>query len=244
MPADVLTDVPPVLPGFRRVVFLSHVLGPGTPGYPGDPPVELATAATADRDGFYLQRLTCGEQSGTHWAAAAHFAPGEPAADQLEAACFFRPAVVIDARGPAAADRDYELGAAELRRFEDQHGRIPRRAAVLLRTGYDARWPDPAGYLGTGADGGLHYPGFGLAAARWLIEERGAGVLGTDTMGVDPGADAACRVNHLLLRGRRMHLENLCGLGQLPPAGSWLVIGGLRVQGGSGSPATVFGLIP
>jgi kynurenine formamidase len=63
-------------------------------------------------------------------------------------------------------------------------------------------------------------------------------------MGVDPGADPTFGSNRLLLRGHRTHLENLTGLGQLPPAGSWIIVGGVRTSGGSGSPATVFGLIP
>jgi kynurenine formamidase len=90
----------------------------------------------------------------------------------------------------------------------------------------------------------LHYPGFGEEAARWLIERRRAAVLGIDTMGIDPGTDTAFAANRLLLREHRLHLENLCGLAQMPPAGGWIIIGGLRIRAGSGSPATVFGLIP
>jgi hypothetical protein len=30
----------------------------------------------------------------------------------------------------------------------------------------------------------------------------------------------------------------------MPPAGGWIIVGGVRIRGGSGSPATVFGLIP
>ena len=41
-----------------------------------------------------------------------------------------------------------------------------------------------------------------------------------------------------------MHLENLAGLCEMPPAGGWVIVGGVRVRGGSGSPATVFGLVP
>jgi glutamate:GABA antiporter len=63
-------------------------------------------------------------------------------------------------------------------------------------------------------------------------------------MGVDPGADATFGSNRLLLHGHRMHLENLCGLGQMPATGGWIIVGGARIKDGSGSPATVFGLIP
>jgi hypothetical protein len=30
----------------------------------------------------------------------------------------------------------------------------------------------------------------------------------------------------------------------MPAIGGWVIVGGLRNQGGSGSPATVFGLVP
>src|SRR6202011_4251763 len=99
-------------------------------------------------------------------------------------------------------------------------------------------------YLNQDAGGGLHYPGFGVEAVRWLVEHRDVGALGTDTLGIDPGCDTGFGANRALLSGHRMHLENLCGLSQMPPAGGWIVIGGLRLEHGSGSPATVFGLIP
>ena len=230
--------------GFSEVVFLSHVLDPAAPVFPGDPPVQVSVAATAERDGYFLHLVSAGEQAGTHWAAPAHFSPGEATADQLDAADFFRPAVVLDVRDQAAADPDYAAGIADVQAWESAYGPLPGRAAVLLWTGYDERWGDPDAYLGTGPDGSMHYPGFGAQVAAWLIERRGIGALGTDTMGVDPGTDTSYCVNRLLLHGHRMHLENLCDLGQMPPAGGWIVVGGPRIRKGSGSSATVFGLIP
>ena len=230
--------------GFSEVVFLSHVLDESTPVFPGDPPVEIRPAATVERDGYFLQHVSFGEQAGTHWAAAAHFSPGEPAADQLDAADFFFPAVVLDRRAEAAADPDFAVRPADVEGWEKDFGAIPPRAAVLLLSGYDSRWRDPAAYLGADSGGRLHYPGFGADAVRWLIDQRGIGALGTDTMGVDPGADDTFSANRLLLRGRRMHLENLCGLAKLPPAGGWIIVAGIRTSGGSGSPASVIGLVP
>jgi kynurenine formamidase len=237
--------VTPAAPfGFRQVVFLSHVVSEGTPVFPGDPPVQIRPAATIERDGYYLQSLTVGEQAGTHWAAPAHFHAGQPAADELDPRDFFHPAVVLDAREAAARDPDFALAVPEIRRWESVFGPIPPGGAVIMWTGFEDRWDDPVAYLNADAAGRLHYPGFGAEAARWLIEHRSVSVLGTDTMGIDPGADTAFAANQLLLREHRLHLENLCGLGQMPPAGGWIVIGGLRIRAGSGSPATVFGLVP
>lgn len=230
--------------GFSRVVFLSHVLSAQTPVFPGDPEVELTAAATVAHDGYYLQRLACGEQAGTHWAAAAHFSPGEPSADQLDAADFFFPAAVLDRRAEAISDPDYAVGIDDIHRWESGFGPIPAGGAVLLLTGYDERINHPALYLGTDDYGRLHYPGFSGEAAQWLVDQRGVGALGTDTMGVDPGADASFAANRALLHGHRMHLENLRGLAELPPVGGWVIVGGIRTRVGSGSPATVFGLVP
>jgi kynurenine formamidase len=119
-----------------------------------------------------------GEQAGTHWAAPAHFAAGQAAADELDPGDFF--------------------------------------------------------YLA----------GFGPAAVSWLIEQRSIGALGISGVGNRPGADTSFGANRLLLAEHRIHLENLAGLGEMPPAGGWIIVGGVRIRGGSGSPATVFGLIP
>ena len=230
--------------GFSKVVFLSHVLDDSTPVFPEDPRVEIHPAATIERNGYYLQSFTAGEQAGTHWAAPAHFCSGQAAADELDPGDFFHPAVVLDVRAAVADNADFTLGVEEIRQWEAAYEPIPPGSAVIMRTGFEDRWDDPAGYLNADPDGGLHYPGFGDQATRWLIQHRSIGALGIDTMGIDPGADTEFRANQLLLRSHRMHLENLCGLGEMPPAGGWIIIGGIRIRAGSGSPATMFGLIP
>ncbi len=230
--------------GFAKIVFLSHVLAAGAPVFPGDPPVEIRPAATIERDGFYLQSLTIGEQSGTHWAAPAHFSPGQPAADELDPGDFIRPAVVLDVRAEAARNADFALDVPWIRPWETAFGPIPPGCAVIMWTGFEEKWHDPPAYLNRDAEGVLHYPGFGAEAARWLVEHRSAGALGTDTLGIDPGCDTGYGANQALLSGHRLHLENLCGLSEMPPVGGWIIVGGIRVRAGSGSPATVFGLIP
>jgi kynurenine formamidase len=230
--------------GFTKAVFLSHVVDQSTPVFPGDPPVGIRPAASIERDGYYLQSLTLGEQSGTHWAAPAHFHVGQPAADELDPGDFFHPAVVLDVRAAAGRDADFTLGVAEIQRWESAFGPIPPGSAVIMWTGFEDRWEDPIAYLNADSAGRLHYPGFGAQATRWLIEHRSVRVLGIDTMGIDPGADPTFAADQSLLWDHRLHLENLCGLGQMPPSGGWIVLGGFRVRAGSGSPATVFGLIP
>jgi kynurenine formamidase len=232
------------LPGFGRVVFLSHVNDPArTPVFPGDPAFTLTTVFTVPEDGFYLQYLREGEHTGTHYSAPCHFHQGERCADQLAAADFVRPAVVVDVRRQAASDADYEVSVTDLRRFERRHGRIPRGAAVIAWTGWQDRWGTPA-YLNYDAQGNVHQPGFSLAAARWLLRERGLGAIGTDTFSPEAATDTEFRVSSLVLHGHRMTLENLAGLQQMPPTGGFLVVGGPRNRAGSGAPSTILGLVP
>ena len=60
-------------------------------------------------------------------------------------------------------------------------------AVVLARTGWASRWGEGSSYYNRGEDGRLHFPGFGVDAARFLVEERDIGGIGIDTGSVDPG---------------------------------------------------------
>jgi kynurenine formamidase len=238
--------------GFGKVVFLSHVNDPATtPGFPGDPAFRLTTVFTVPADGYYLQYVKEGEHTGSHWGAPCHFHQGELCADQLDPADLVRPAVVIDIRDQVRANVDYQLTVADLERWQARHGRMPKGAAVIARTGCDRWWSarqTGRNYYNCGSGrAGLHQPGFSLAAVRWLIDHGvlgRQGALGIDTFGPDPGTDEEFQESSLVLHRHRLTLENLTGLGQLPPRGAWVVVGGPRNRHGSGSPATIFGLVP
>src|SRR5687768_7085724 len=102
-----------------RLISLSHVNDPATTNvYPGDPPFELETVATIERNGFHLQYVREGEHTGTHWSAPGHFTAGEPLADELEPGDLFRPAVRIDMRAQCASDADYRVTVADLLAWE------------------------------------------------------------------------------------------------------------------------------
>ena len=240
--------------GFHRVVFLSHINDPKrTPGFPGDPKFFMTTAFTVPKDGFYLQYVREGEHTGTHWGAPCHFHVNALCADQLVPADLVLPAVVIDIRAKVAHNVDYRLTVADLRRWESTYGPMPKNAAVILRTGCDSFWGpdtaprDPTYYnCGSGMPG-LHQPGFSLQAVRWLIAHgvlglRGA--LGTDTFGPDPGTDSSFRESSLVFHRHRIDLENLTNVNALPPRGAWIIVGGPRNANGSGSPATIYGMVP
>ena len=232
------------LPGFSKAVFLSHVNDPKqTPLFPGDPKFTLTTAFTVPKDGFYLQYVKEGEHTGTHWGAPCHFHTNELCADKLSPADFFRPAVVIDVRRQSAANADFQVSVADLQRFEAAHGRIPADAAVIAWTGWGPKWGTPA-YMNLDKQGNVHQPGFSIESVRWLLANRHIGALGTDTFGPDPGLDTQFRESSLIFHAHRIDLENMTGLEQLPATGGFIIVGGPRNRNGSGSPATIFGLVP
>ncbi len=230
--------------GYSDVVFLSHVVSEDIPIFPGDPHPRVQTLFTVEEDGFRLNLMRIGEHTSTHWGAPCHFNLGEPCADEMEAEDFFHPAVVIDVREETKADEDFRLRVHDIEAFEAENGEIPANAVVIMWTGFQNRWDRPKAFQNFGEDGLMHYPGFSAGVTEWLIANRALGGLGIDTLGVDPGTDERYRANTLLLREHRIHLECLAGLDQMPPTGGWVVVGGTQNEGGSGSPATVFGLVP
>ena len=86
-----------------------------------------------------------------------------------------------------------------------------------------------------------------VAAMRWLLDTGRLGrhgALGTDTFGGDVGIDETFEVSTLLFHERRISLEVLANLERLPATGAWILVGGPINRRGSGSPASVFALIP
>lgn len=228
----------------HRIVDLSHSLHPGIPRWPGDPATEFEEVATLEREGYYLRRFSVGEHTATHVNAPAAFHRRGTGIDRFPPSAFVRPAIVLDVRERAAANPDYLLGVNVLLEWEKNHGRIPPDSLALLHTGWQEKWDDPPAYLGDTGDGSLHFPGFGVQALGVLLTQRGAAGIGIDTHGVDGGKDTTFSINRRVLERPRIVLENLCNLEQLPPLGATLVIGALRLRGGSGSPASVLAFIP
>ncbi|WP_068055391.1 cyclase family protein [Nocardia xishanensis] len=233
-------------PPFGRLVSLSHVHDPATtPIFPGDPEFRAEVVATVADDGYYLRYIQQGEHTGTHWGAPIHFHADGLAADELEPDDLLLPAVRIDVREQCATNRDYAVTVDDLRRWEARHGRIPDGAAVIAWTGWDAKWGGPE-FVGAGESAGRQ-PGFAVETVEWLLNtgrlgRRGA--LGIDTFGPDLGSDDSYAVSKLLYRERRISLECLANLAELPATGVWILVGGPLYRGGSGSPATIFALLP
>jgi kynurenine formamidase len=234
-----------------RLVDLTHAYNEDTIYWPTSPSrFELETLADGPTsDGWYYSAYSVctPEHGGTHLDAPVHFAENAATTDELPLEDLIAPAVVIDVSAKAAADRNYRLSVDDVRGFESEHGRIAAGSIVLLRTGWSRHWPDVRAYLGDdtpGDAGKLSFPSFGADAARLLIEDRGASVLGIDTASIDYGPSSDYPVHRIAGAANVPGLENLTGLEMLPPTGATVIALPMKIEGGSGGPVRVVALVP
>lgn len=238
-----LQPVPPPFKG--KIVDLTHPLTSDIPIWPGDPMFEVTPWATYDKDQYFINRITVGEHSGTHWGTPNTFIKGARSAEMFEAHELVVPAVVIDIRQIAEKNANHHFSVGELKAWEKNNGRaIPSGSVVILFTGWQNKWHDPNAFLGIDDKKALHWPGFAADTASYLINKRGIVGLGTDTHGADPGDDLEFGASFAMYDADGMILECLTGLNQLPPFGSTLIIGAWPVKGGSGSPARILAFVP
>lgn len=233
--------------GGIEVVGLSHHWAPGKLcHYPGDPEYQLRAVATLGNDGYALNYVSVGEHTGTHWGAPCHFNEGEAAAHELDPEDFFLPGVMIDIQHQAEKDTDYAVSVNDLEAWKARYGQFPQQCAVILNTGWHKRWPTEC-FANLDKNGIPRHPGFSVDAVQWLLRQGAVGhrgALGTDAFSPDVGIDETFAVSKLLYQEHRISLEVLANLDQLPPRGFWVAVGGFINTGGTGSPATVYALLP
>jgi len=211
---------------------------------------ELDELAYGETEGGYFYSaydLSTPEHGGTHMDAPVHFFRDGWTVDQIPVERLIAPAIVIDVAEQAAADRDYRLTPDDVLAWEREHGEVPAGATVLLRTGWARFWPDARAYLGDDAPGdasNLHFPSYGVEAARLLIEERGAGMLGVDTASIDHGPSTDFPVHQLAGAHNVPGLENVADLEAVPATGAWLLALPMKIGGGSGGPVRIVALVP
>lgn len=174
------------------LIDLTHPFDADTIYWPTEEGFQLirGTAGVTERGYFYAaNRFAAAEHGGTHLDAPIHFFADRQTVDQIPLSRLVGDAVVVDVSEKCAYDRDYQIGVADLRRWEQEHGRQLVNVIVLLRTGFARHWSDRPRYLGTdqrGADGvaNLNFPGLHPDAARWLVEHRSIKSIGIDTASI------------------------------------------------------------
>lgn len=234
-----------------EVVDLTYALDEKTLYWPGSPSgFQLTQLAYGDTPAGYFyaaNTFATPEHGGTHLDAPIHFAAGGRTVDQIPPRQLIGPAVVIDVADSAAKDRDYLLTVADIETWERMHGVIEAGSVVMLRTGWGVRYGNRLAYFGdadASAAANLHFPSYGEAAARFLIEERHVSAIGIDTASIDYGPSKDFLVHRLAGAADVPGLENVASLDRLPARGAWIVALPMKIGGGSGSPVRIVAMLP
>jgi len=244
--------------GRIRIVDLTQTLSPDFPQIVLPPemgqawPFRIEETSRYDERGpaWYWNNFSCSEHTGTHFDAPIHWISGmhlpNNSTDTIPAAHFMAPACVLDCTREAAADPDFLLSVGFLRKWEKQHGRIPERSWVLMRTDWSKR-SDPVAYQNLD-ETGQHTPGPDADAVRFLADERRVLGFGSEAIGTDAGQAFHLKPPypcHYYMHGSgRYGLQCLTNLDLLPATGSVVITAPLKIKQGSGSPLRVLALVP
>lgn len=233
-----------------RLVDLSYAFDANTIYWPTAESFRLERVAygpTASGYWYAASNVCLAEHGGTHMDAPIHFARGMDTADQVPLQAGIGPAVVVDVRAGAAADRDYRLTVTDLEKWEAAHGRIPPGAIVIMWSGWGRYWGDRKRYLGTDREGdtaNLHFPGFSEDAARFLVAQRDVAAIAVDTASIDYGPSSDFIVHRIINGANKPAFENVANVDRVPASGAMFVALPMKIGGGTGGPARIVAALP
>lgn len=234
-----------------RLVDLSHAYDEQTIFWPTAEGFKLEKVSEGmTPQGYYYaaNNFSTAEHGGTHLDAPVHFAEGRNTADRVPLEQLLGAGVVVDVSEKCARDADYQVAVEDFNAWEREHGRLPGGSIILLRTGFDRRWPDRRSYMGTDERGPeavakLHFPGLHPEAARWLAAERAPKAVGLDTPSIDFGQSKLFESHRVLFERNIPAFENLANLDQLPAKGFFVVALPMKIKGGSGGPLRAVAIV-
>lgn len=174
------------------IVDLSLELREGMPVYPGDPKLEIKTAATLEDEGYLGHNVSIGTHTGTHIDSPAHMLRDGKTLDQFPADTF-----VGKCRYVPVKDGVFSL--EKVQKAGIQPGDI-----VVFNTGMSKHYNEP--------DYFKNYPAMNEEIARYLVESK-VKMVGVDTCSIDNETDFP--VHKILLGNDILIIENLTNLEQL-----------------------------
>jgi kynurenine formamidase len=240
------TSFDDVTNGNCTIIDLTYSLNKSNAYWP-DPsyaPFKYRTLATLKENGVFSGAYSTPEHLGTHLDAPNHFEENQPSVDEIELETLIGPAIVIDISGKVENNADYELTVEDISHWEEANGRIQDRSIILLNTGWGRRWDDYNNYKNADETNKLHFPGYSVKAAGFLIEKRNINGIGIDTLSADYGVSIDFAVHHIINGAGKYILENVTNLDKLPPTGATLIIAPIKIEGGSGGQTRIWAILP
>ncbi|MBQ9526337.1 MAG: cyclase family protein [Fretibacterium sp.] len=218
-----------------RFVDMTHPLEEEMPYWPTHSPFIAVVGNHQSRgDESYWRTVTLGEHAGTHIDAFSHFIPGAQNVDEIPLPRLMGRGVNIDATDTPPRG---EVPVEKILAFEREQGPVVEGDLVFFRFGWDEKWaPGERGKAFL-----ENWPGTSKAAAEYLRDKKVAAV-GCDTLALDRFGSPDNPSHHVLLGSGINIIENVDGLGVLPP---FFGVMGLpcRLRGGSGSTLRLVALL-
>ena len=217
-----------------RLIDLSHAVEDGMVTYRGLPPPVIRDHWTREESRrhfapgteFHIGRIDMVANTGTYLDSPFHRYPdGADLADLRLESLAHLPGIVVRAVG--APGRGIEARALT--------GLDVRGKAVLLHTGWDAHWRTERYFEG--------HPFLTAGGAEWLAD-RGAALVGIDSLNIDDTADLSRSAHSSLLRRDIPVVEHLRGLDRLPDSGFRFFAVPVKVRGLGTFPVRAFAAVP
>jgi kynurenine formamidase len=215
------------------ILDMTYAYDENTIYWPNASPFKLTTEfrGMTERGYWYTANFyAASEHGGTHADAPLHFAKNGRSIDQIPLAEWIGPAVKIDVTRQCAGDRDCLLSVVDIKKWENEYGRIPAGAWVIMYTGIGTQfYPDPKRVLGTDKKGlpalpELSFPAFSRESAEFLTRERNIKGIAIDTPSIDYGKSQDFWVHRTICGADKLGLENIANLDMLPATGAMLYV--------------------
>ncbi len=218
----------------RRIVDLTMPIHEGMQTFPAHwhPFVEVSQMGRHGIENRETRKLVLGTHTGTHMDAPLHFIPGGATVDEIPLEQIVGPATLVD------LSHVKPFHAVSQAQLEKAIGNRPVERTVIR---FD--WNRMLGTMAYYTD----QPFLAEEAASWLIE-RGCRLIALDAaMPDDPKNGRGCdndSPNHKILLGKgAVIVEYLVNLKEIGAPTFELVVAPIKVRGGDGAPARVFGIV-
>ena len=192
------------------------------------------------------------EHQGTHIDAPYHFSYEGQKMHEIPPERLIGPGVIIDVKEKARVNPNYGVTVADIQEYEEQYGRIPRHAIVIMNSGWGQKYPNAEAVFGTSTPGDVstfNFPGWHIDACKFLLEERQVGVVGVDTPSTDPGKPTRDPYGfnypcHMYLQPAQVPLlEYVAHLDSVPKNGTTIFLGAIKSRDGTGGPKRIFAVL-
>jgi kynurenine formamidase len=229
----------------KQFVDLTHSFSPHTPVWSGFGQAKFSPAAdpksgrpyTIKADGFRATYYQVVGQYGTHVDPPAHFAPDGITMDKIPLKQMILPLIVLDDTPYIAKDPNHAFSVANLKAWENKHGRVPHGSFVALRTDMYKDWDsNPERFKRQ------PFPAWAFETIKFLYEQRGVTATGHEAMDTDT-TEKMDSETYILQHGH-YQIEVMANLDKVPPTGALIVVTWPKVRDGLGFPARAFAILP